>query len=200
MTERYTPSSAAGTSESSGFDAFAFSEEIKANPDVMAEAVEDVGARVSDFVEQYPDIALDPEFEARHKYIQRELGTLAFIRESVEDGRITGLNKDHRRRLQTLEEDAEDLLTSIGDVDIDPRKDPVRQLERVFSEGHQVPESLAPDIAAQVMESSQLIRDITKNEKVKTEGANDYLSSKIAVATMKAIELPMHRDDYDKAA
>ncbi len=200
MTEQYTPSSTAGASESNGFDAFAFSEEIRANPDVMAEAAEDVGARVSDFVEQYPDIAFDPEFEARHKYIQRELGTLAFIRESVEDGRITGLDKDQRGRLEALTKRAQKTLASVGGVEVDLQKDPVRQLERVFSEGHQVSEALAPDIAAEVMESSRLVRDITKSEKVKTEGANDYLSSKIAVATMKALELPMHRDDYDKAA
>ena len=202
MTERPPSNNVEQTNDlvDSRFNAFAFSEEVRENPELMAEAVEDVGARVSDFIEQYPDIAFDPEFEGRHQYIQHALGNLAFIRDSIDDGRITGLKKAYIDRLDTLSEDAEDILVSMGDVDIDFHKDPVRQLERVFSEGHPVSESLAPDIAAEVIESSQFIRDITTDERVKMKGVSDYLSKKIAIAAGRAIEIPIHRDEWDKAA
>lgn len=200
MTEQYPAGNNTQSESQPGFDAFSFSEEVRADPELMAEAVQDVGARVSDFIEQYPETALNPEFEGKNQYIQHSLGNLAFVREAIDDGRITGVKKEFKRRLEVLEEDAEDMLTAIGDVDVDPHKDPVRQLERVFADGHWVSEALAPDLAAEVMEASKLIGDIAKSEKVKMPGARSYLSKKIAVAASRAIELPIRRDEWNKAA
>lgn len=206
MTERYSSGAISAAQElpeqGETFSPAEFSHRMQGDSEVMANATVDLGEKVSDFIERDPAAALNPELEQRNRHIQQGLGNFAFVRDAVARGDIKGITKVQQRRLEQLEEDAEDILATITDGEFDPSKDAFRQLEQVFSEGQYVaPESIAPDLAAEISEGSQLVAELVRAEKIKPgDPHRAYLSKRIAVATAKAIDLPAPREEWEKAA
>ncbi len=192
-----------GATPDSDFDAGKFSQRMREDPEVMARAAVDLGEKVSDYIELNPTEALEQEQQTGH--IQRNLANFAFVREAVANGDIKGITKIQQRRLEEkldqLEEGAEDMVaTMTGEVD--PKRSAFRQLEQVFAEGeYYAPESIAPDLAAEIMEGSRVVADVVSGKEIKIEDSHrDYLSKKIAGATVKAISLPAGREEWERAA